>query len=261
MLVRLTLALSMTLQAPSMKAAQDAFNDGDYAKAVELYRALAQTPGAYLPVVRAAEHDSLLELHRVTGDAAHLCDAQALARDLLAGDVLRDEERRVWQARAADDAAKIAAASALAGRDACAPNEPPAPEVRERPSPYVEGPSPPPPVRPSPARRPTGRRVGTGLLLAGTGLALGTGVLLGARAAANATIREIDRTASAEGRPLTADEYEIAARSDRRYVHLTQAAITLGIVGGVSVLAGVVLRALPSRTRAIARWRPFGFAF
>lgn len=270
MLTHLTLVLTVTLQAPSMQAAQDAFNDGDYASALETYRKLAQTPGAALPVVRAGEHDSLLELHRVTGDAAHLCDARTLARDVLAGDLLRsDDEQRVWQARAADDAAKLAAASSVAGRDVCAPDEPPPPEVRERPPasaertepPRAEGPAPSPPVRPSAPRRPTVRRVGTGLLIAGSGLALGTGALLGARTAANATILALDRTASSEGRPLSPDEHDLAVRSDRRYVNLTGAAIAVGLVGGVSVLAGVVLWALPSHTRAVARWRPSGFAF
>lgn len=276
MLTRLTLVLTMTAQPPSMQAAQDAFNDGDYANALETYRKLAQTPGTPLPVVRAGEHNSLVELHRVTGEAAHMCDAQALARGVLAGDLLRsDDERRVWQARAADDAAKLAAVSAAAGRDVCAPDEPPpAPGVRERPPARTriepprteptraEGPAPSSPVRPPPTRRPMVRRVGAGLLIASGGLLVGAFSLLAGRARVDASIRDVNGALWAMGREATPAERAQVDAADRRYVDMSRAALALGLTAAAATMTGAVLMALPGRHRAIRSGvRPAGIVF
>ena len=260
MLLRVVLVSVLALQPPTEEAAQARFNAGDLSGALAMYLDLAKQPGVHRPDPLSGAHDSLIALFRSTQDPAYLCRARLLTRELLTQDVFTDtDERTYWQERDAEDRQQIAAAS-IACEPATASAPAPAPRALT-----PEGPRPAPSLpRVRPTRRPVGRTIGgAGILLAGAGMALGTVGSILARSHANARIAAFDMNASNAGRDLTPAERESVALDDRRYVRLTHAATVLGVSASITVLLGLVLLALPSQPRTVARlrWRPTGFSF
>ena len=114
------------------------------------------------------------------------------------------------------------------------------------------------PDRPPPAALPTRRsraRIGVGasLLVATAGLAAGFGGCFAARELEADRIRALDERATNAGRDLTMAELADVHTADRRYARLSNAGKALGVFAGLTLLAGVVVLALPPRVRSKTR--------
>lgn len=274
MLTRITLALTM-LAPPSQKDADAAYNAGDYPRALEMYLERAEDPGVHRPEALHGAHDSLIALHDETTDAAYLCRALEMARELLADGQFADaDERAAWVELEAKDVDKRksagitcptaapeeapAAPSPQNDARAEAPKETP-PDVR------AEGPAPLPATRGATLLgRPRARVIaGASLMAVGAGLAGGMTASLARRQRANAAILGIDRQATAEDRDLSEAELAAARDADRNYQRLTLAAAVLGAAMIVSTITGLALLAAPpSHTRhARLRAQPVGLVY
>lgn len=264
MLTRITLALTM-LAPPSQKDADAAYNAGDYHKALEIYLDRAADPEAHRPEALHGAHDSLIALHDDTSEAAYLCRALELARDLLASGPFADEEERAaWIEIEARDVDRRDRAGITCAAPKDAPAAPPAEDDARADAPQETSPS----VRaegpaPSPASsdatllgRPRGRVIaGASLIAAGAGLAGGMAASLVERRRANAAILAVDRQATSEGRELSEAELAEARAADRKYQGLTIAAGVIGAAMVVSVVTGLALLAAPPRNTRHARLR------
>lgn len=121
--------------------------------------------------------------------------------------------------------------------------------------------TPPPAIDPGPAPRPSRARIaaGAGFAILGTGLLAGMTAALVSRRDYNDRITALDARATQENRELTQDELADVARWDDRYVRLEHAGKTLAVVAGVSLLAAVIVFAVPPQRRdARARLQPAG---
>lgn len=254
----MTLLALLLFAAPTAEQlAQERFNAGDYEGALDHYVAWAAEPGTHVQDALWGAHESLLGLHKKTGDIDPLCRAYQLAQDVLGRDDFRDDnERDAWHELRATDAQNIDAASASAGRPMCAPTTT-AEELL--------------PVQPRPARpRLAAPRTPLKIEPHGTGLLISGGVLLSAAAALGGVAtyralqrdllvqnsREIRDTAAMQGYvdPTTAGtwnelKHEVAAQ--HRMVLVSS--ITSGILGGVAVAlitTGAHRRRTPARLAA-----------
>ncbi|MDC0721421.1 hypothetical protein [Nannocystis bainbridge] len=261
MLMRITLALTM-LAPPAQKDADAAYNAGDYSRALELYLERAEAPDVHRPEALHGAHDSLLALHDDTTDAAYLCRALALARELLLSGPFTDaDERAAWLEIEARDIAKGERAgitcAAAPPKDPLAspPAKVDAPAEPAENTPRAEGPEPLPEGGKAPVR-PRGRVIaGASILAAAAGLAGGMAASLVGRRQANATILAIDAQATAEQRDLSAPEFAEANAADRKYQGLTITAGLLGAAMVVSVVTGLALLIAPPSRRPHARLR------
>lgn len=111
----------------------------------------------------------------------------------------------------------------------------------------------------TPPRRPR-ERVIAGSTLAAIGAGLGVGALAGlvGHLRARATIAEINATLVAEDRAPTAEEIELGVHANDRYKRLGTVALSLAIVGGVSLITGLAVALAPSRATSRARVRASG---
>ncbi|MDC0669785.1 hypothetical protein [Nannocystis radixulma] len=266
MLMRITLALTM-LAPPSQKDADAAYNAGDYPKALEMYLERAADSDVHRPEALHGAHDSLIALHDDTREAAYLCRALAMARELLTtGSFADEEERAAWVELEARDVGKSerAGITCPAAPPKDAPPAPPAEEDARAdahqdspPGVRAEGPAPLPASSDATSMgRPRGRVIaGASLMAAGLGLAGGMAATLVERRQANAAILALDRQATAEGRTLSEAELAEARVADRKYQGLTIAAGVVGAAMIVSLVTGVALLAAPPRHTRHARLR------
>ncbi len=120
--------------------------------------------------------------------------------------------------------------------------------------------TPPPASDPGPPRRSRARvAAGASFAILGTGLLAGTTAALVSRRDDNDRISALDDLATQENRELTQGELADVARWDDRYVRLENVGKTLGVVAGVSLLAAVIVFAVPPQRRdARARLQPAG---
>jgi len=156
-----------------------------------------------------------------------------------------------------------ALATTAAAPCAPAPTPPPAqPTVvavePAKPVPALEGPaSPPVPLGSGRSRVRVG--VGVGLVTVGVGLLAGTTVALAGRHRYDDKIAALNALAAQENRYLTEAEMADSVAWDARYVQLEKTAAVLGGIAAVSVVAAILVLALPRRPhRSQARVRPVG---
>lgn len=180
---------------------------------------------------------------RLAAANAALCVAVDLMRVYTAELIESDEDR-------VKIPAELARLQGLAVR-ARAPCAPP-PSMSTTPSPASD---------PGPAPRRSRARIaaGAGFAILGTGLLAGMTAALVSRRNNNDRISALDDLATQENRELTQGELADVARWDDRYVRLENAGKTLGVVAGVSLLAAVIVFAVPPQRRdARARLQPAG---
>lgn len=142
----------------------------------------------------------------------------------------------------------------------CALQAPQTPVV-DAPAPPVavvraEGPERPPASIPSPRPRPRSHLrvgVGAGLLVATTALVAGVAGCLTTREAKTDRIRALDERATQAGRGLTMAELAEVHAADGSYARLTNTGTALGVLAGLTLLAGVVVLVLPPRARSKAQ--------
>lgn len=92
--------------------------------------------------------------------------------------------------------------------------------------------------------------VGSGLVVLGAGLLAGMSGVLVARRGYDDKIAALDDRATAENRPLTEEERASVDAWDASYSRLENSGKALGVVAGISILAAVVVFALPQRHKA-----------
>lgn len=266
----LALFLAMTLTAPprlahaggwstQQHAALEKLTDlqtaGDLAAAETLAAtefAQDTAPPGYRRAVAKQGRAVAEALFVATKDVKHLCIALEMTRVYQTDLIATDEDR-------ADIPKELARLEALATTTAapCAHPAPPPPPV-EPPAatPKPEGPAPPPAVSAAataPRRSRTQIGVGAGLLLATAGLGAGFGECFAARQTEFDRIRALDKRATEAQRALTAAELADVYAADRRYVRLSNTGKALGVLAGLSLVVGVVVLAMPPRTRSRAR--------
>ncbi|MCY1054286.1 hypothetical protein [Nannocystis sp. SCPEA4] len=128
------------------------------------------------------------------------------------------------------------------------PPRPPAISASEPPSVV------PPAIDPEPQTRPRDRVIaGSLLLVIGAGLGAGMAAALVRRSDVNGEIVEIGERSDVEDRPLTPEQFDRVARLADTYRQLTPVAGVTGALAAVTAITGVVLLALPQRTRTVAR--------
>lgn len=263
MLMHIVLVLSM-LAPPSQKAADAAYNAGEFGKALDLFLERAADPGVHRPDAIHGAHDSLLALHDETGDAEHLCRALALARELLASGPFADEEERAaWVEIEARDNDRINRegvtcheASPTATSPA-APAEPagvlaPVSVPAEDPLLPVVGRS---PARPTSPHAPRGRGLtiaGGVTLAAGLGLTGAAGYMGGSMLDAWRDSRALHDEAGPLGTPEQADKDAALARD---YQRQRAPMLATAIVGMSALVVGAVLVGVGAKrlARAAAR--------
>ncbi|MBZ5715297.1 hypothetical protein [Nannocystis pusilla] len=109
-------------------------------------------------------------------------------------------------------------------------------------------------VDPEPQARPRDRVLaGSLLLVVGAGLGAGMTAALVRRSDVNGEIVEIGERSDVEDRPLTPEQFDRVARLADTYRQLTPVAGVTGALAAVTTITGVVLLALPQRTRTVAR--------
>jgi hypothetical protein len=123
-----------------------------------------------------------------------------------------------------------------------------------------EGPAPQSASKDSPPPRRPRERVIAGSALAAIGTGLGAGALAGlvGHLRAKATIAEINATLVAEDRAPTTEEIELGIDANHRYKRLGTVALTLAIVGSVSLITGLAVALAPERATSRARIRASG---
>ena len=251
-------------------------NAGDPAAAVpELLAAYAAMPdplrwragrGKVLGSLRGA----LRQLYTSTHDPRHLCTLQRLLREHIEGLLLALGDTAGPDAVAGSLARLREVDAELVGHDCAAPAKevmPVPPVLPVVPAPVVEVEPPPSPVR-APAATPlrdTGRplRIAGGSLL-GVGFVGVSGMVLGAifYADSRAHLQAITAVVAAEDREPSATERRDAGAFLRQGQQLRALTIVSGVIGGVAVIAGAVLRARGlRRARATAGVGMFGLRF
>ncbi len=249
---------------------------GDPAAAVpELLDAYAAMPdplrwragrGKVLGSLRGA----LRQLYTSTHDPRHLCTLQRLLREHIEGLLLALGDTAGPDAVAGSLARLREVDAELVGHDCAAPAKevmPVPPVLPVVPAPVVEVEPPPSPVR-APAATPlrdTGRplRIAGGSLL-GVGFVGVSGMVLGAifYADSRAHLQAITAVVAAEDREPSATERRDAGAFLRQGQQLRALTIVSGVIGGVAVIAGAVLRARGlRRARATAGVGMFGLRF
>ncbi len=249
---------------------------GDPAAAVpELLDAYAAMPdplrwragrGKVLGSLRGA----LRQLYTSTHDPRHLCTLQRLLREHIEGLLLALGDTAGPDAVAGSLARLREVDAELVGHDCAAPAKevtPVPPVLPVVPAPVVEVEPPPSPVR-APAATPlrdNGRplRIAGGSLL-GVGFVGVSGMVLGAifYADSRAHLQAITAVVAAEDREPSATERRDAGAFLRQGQQLRALTIVSGVIGGVAVIAGAVLRARGlRRARATAGVGMFGLRF
>jgi hypothetical protein len=90
-------------------------------------------------------------------------------------------------------------------------------------------------------------------LVATVGLGAGFGGCFAARESSADLIRALDERATEAHRDLTVAELADVHAADRRYARLSNVGKGLGVLAGLSLVAAVVVLALPPRARSKAR--------
>ena len=126
-------------------------------------------------------------------------------------------------------------------------------------------PPPPPPLTEGPS--PTARRLtrtrgqlasGVSLFGAAAGFGAGLAACFAARGPEADRITALDRRATEAGRNLTDDELAQVHAADNRYARLSNGGKALGVFAGVSLIAAVVVLAMPQKNTAKIRARAVG---
>lgn len=189
-----------------------------------------------------------------------LCSAVKMYRTYQA-DLIESVEDRL------EIAAEVAELEALAVAVAapCAPTlpEPPTPPTPPETSisptsapaastapPTTEGPLDGPVARPSLTRTRGQIAGGVSLFGAAAGFGAGLAACFAARGPEADRITALDRRATEAGRNLTDDEQAEADAADDRYVRLSNGGKALGVFAGVSLIAAVVVLAMPPKNAA-----------
>lgn len=165
-------------------------------------------------------------------------------------------------------AVAVAAPCAPAPPEPATPSPPPpGPETSSPPPlapaastapPLAEGPLDSPITRPS-LTRTHGQIVGgVSLFGAAVGFGAGLAVCFVARGPEAARITALDQRATAAGRDLTGDERAQVDAADDRYVRLSNGGKVLGVFAGASLIAAVVVLAMPPKKNVKIRARAVG---
>ena len=234
--------------------AQQAFGRTDASKGFR--RAIAREGKA--AAIKLFERDQATP--RAAAAVAALCVAVDLMRTYQ-GELIESENDRL---KIPPEVTRLEAlATTAAAPCAPAPTPPPAqPTVvavePAKPVPALEGPaSPPVPLGSGRSRVRVG--VGVGLVTVGVGLLAGTTVALAGRHRYDDKIAALNALAAQENRYLTEAEMADSVAWDARYVQLEKTAAVLGGIAAVSVVAAILVLALPRRPhRSQARVRPLG---
>lgn len=128
-----------------------------------------------------------------------------------------------------------------------------------RPSRALERPYSPPQLRLDGPRSRVHVGVGVGLVTLGAGLLAGMTAALVGRHSYDEKIATLNARAAQEHRPLTAPEMADSTAWDARFVRLEKTGAVLGGVAAVSVVAAIIVLAMPRRSpRSQARVHPMG---
>ncbi|HEY0134403.1 MAG TPA: hypothetical protein VGB85_09995, partial [Nannocystis sp.] len=189
---------------------------------------------------------------------AHLCTALELTRTYQAELVESEEDRRAVPV----DLARLEA-QAITANAPCARPPPPPPLHTEPPPAASPRPAPEPlPTLPIAARRSRLQlAAGAGLVTTGVGLVAGFAGCFAARVPEAQRVVVLDQQATAAGRDLTDDELHELLDAEARYVRLSNTGKALGVVGGLALLAGVLVLALPARASRRVQARAVGAGF
>lgn len=260
----------------ALENAATKLNDaGKLATVVERYEqefARADVPNGYRRTVAKRGKAVALALFERTNDPGYLCSAVKLLR-VYANDLVESEKDRLevpnevadLEARAVSVSAPCAAATAP---------EPTAtaPEPAKAASATTAPPEPQPPVatvaapterKDHAARRPPRRtrgQIASGVSLFGVAVGLGGGAVacFTGREPEQARIAALDQGATEAGRELTEDEWSQVEAADGRYARLSNTGKALGVFAGISLIAAVIVLAVPPRPTAKIRARAVG---
>ena len=231
-------------------------NVGDLAGAVQLavqeFADITAPAGYRRAVARRGKTAALALFARTKDDSgrlAYLCIAVELMRAFDAELLESEDDRRDVPLELARLEAQATAATAPCAQPPAAPT-PPVRDVPPEASPRAM-PEPLPAV-PVPARWSRPRlAAGAGLVMVGVGLVAGVAGCFAARVPAGDRVVALDEQATAAGRALTSDEMAELLAADARYVRLSHTGTALGVAAGVTLLAGVLVLALPRTSRRL----------
>ena len=234
-------------------------NAGDLAGAVKLAVqevAQATAPAGYRRAVARRGRAAAVALFEKTEDSsrlAHLCTAVELTRTYKAELIESEEDRR----DVPGDLERLEAQATEAG----APCARPPPPVRSD-IPPAASPRPAPEPLPKlsvPARRSRPRLAAGGSLIGGgVGLIAGFAGCFVARVPAGEQVVALDKQATSAGRDFTEGELTELLDANARYVRLSNTGKALGVAGGLALLAGVLVLALPARAARRVQARAVG---